>query len=195
MGDNGVDEYHTALGGPATRDWPAVELYQGRRGTAFQHDVCLGVHERMLDADVLYVEFPWPDGYTVFAERAGTTQRLAYRDLVSNVGTEILRCGRPAVLLVGKRAAQILQPPAVASVRLNGNPVLAALWRLPGWEGTPDAHDILRRLAGEFACVGDFCCGYGRAGRVFHAAGKRYVLSDFDPHCIGHIAAHEPSWQ
>jgi hypothetical protein len=54
---------------------------------------------------------------------------------------------------------------------------------------------MLHAIAQRYDTVGDPCCGYGRAGRFFLRAGKRAVLSDFDPHCIGYIAEHAGGWR
>ncbi len=57
------------------------------------------------------------------------------------------------------------------------------------------ALDRIRYLFDEFpnvvACISG---GYGRAGRIFYEAGKRFVMSDYNASCIGHIAKEWQMW-
>ena len=188
-----MSDYHTALGNDVGR-WPRLECHDGKHGVTYASDLNLGIPVVMYQADVWYSDLPWRDGYTKFADRAGVQQARPYSELLERLGKEIRENGPPTVLITGKHAIRHLIPEAVAEATLNGGSAVACLWGFPAWEGVRDAEDILRELARAHNCVGDFCCGYGRAGRVFAQAGKRYVMSDLNPECVGYIAAHEGEW-
>jgi hypothetical protein len=164
-------------------------------GIAFQHDIRTGLSLEFGVCDVIYAEPPWPDGFETFNERAGTTGGT-YRELMQAIAKAVLSDTKaPAVLLVGERAIKLL-PPFLDHVKtiLNGNEVWAISYRtrLPATPRTSE--ELVAWLATRFQCVGDFCCGYGKAGRIFYRAGKRFVLADYNARCIGHIAVHGKGW-
>lgn len=180
--------YHSALWDESAAE--PCERVELRGGLAFRHDIYLGLPEEFARCDVLYSEPPWPAGVEVFDRRAGVAGG-DYRRLMEAIGAVITGTNIPTFLITGDRGRKLL-PMALQEHRiiLNG----AAAWcmvyrkRLHDWPESTEA--LLERLAAEFGCVGDFCCGYGTAGRVFRAAGKRFVLADYNARCIGHIAAH-----
>ena len=188
-----MNDYHTALAGDYQR-WPAVSRYECATGVAFQHDLADGLPAEFDQADVLYADLPWRQGWDKFAERAGASQRGGYNDAMRRIGALLRSFGKPAVMVTGKHALPFLKPDGAAPVRLNGAGAVACLWGVPSWQAAIDASDLLHDLAGRFRCVGDPCCGYGRAGRVFAQRGGRFVLSDLNAECIGYIAAHAPRW-
>ena len=187
-----IPDYHSAL--RATGDYPKVSEFVGDRGIAFQHDLAKGFPARMLAADVLYSDLPWRDGYTKFHTRAGVTPAEPYYELLGRVANAIRSVGRPAVMITGRHACATLKPDSIADATLNSDGVFACLWGMPAWTGRRDAKEILRRLAVQYQCVGDFCCGYGRAGWTFSGHKKRYILSDINASCIGYIAEHAKEW-
>ncbi len=54
---------------------------------------------------------------------------------------------------------------------------------------------MLFHLAERYNRVGDFTCGYGRVGRIFSGAGKTWVMSDYNPTCIGYIGMNASGWR
>lgn len=188
-----MSDYHSALGDKVTH-WPRLECHQGLYGVTYQADLNHGIPTVMYKADVWYSDLPWRDGYAKFADRAGVTQQRPYAELLRMLGIAVKQSGIPTALVTGKHAIPHLDPEAVAPVKLNGDPAVACLWGIPGWDQTRDAEDVIRGLALRYKCVGDFCCGFGRAGRIFAQAGRRYVMSDLNPECVGYIAAHEGNW-
>ena len=185
-------DYHSALGEPGR--WPRLTAFAGKYGVAYQADLNLGIPVVMLKADVWYSDLPWRDGYAKFGDRAGIEQAMPYGELIARIGEEAQAFGKPVCFITGKHAVKLLQPQAVAQATLNGGSAVACLWGMPAWEGVRDAEEIIKGLATKHECVGDFCCGYGRAGRIFAQAGKQYIMSDLNPECIGYIAKHEGEW-
>lgn len=185
------DDYHSAH--YPERDAAARHGYSSLRGVAFVHDVADGplpVDYRR--CDVFYTDPPWQSGYDEFASRAGVLAPpypVFMEALVASIPP-----GVPAVFVTGKHAARYfpdhyLRFPA----RLNEHAAVAYAYGLD-FTGLTVAEDIGRHLAAQYQCVGDPCCGYGNAARWFVQAGKRFVISDINPRCIGYIAEHEKGW-
>jgi len=188
-----MNDYHTALRSDNNR-WPRLDRFKGIYGIAFQADINNGIPIAMHEADVWYSDIPWRDGYKKFSDRAGIEQIRPYTELLERLGREIMEISRPTVLITGKHAVRYLLPESTVKVILNGSSAVACLWGRFSFNGMLNTVDILKSLACEYQCIGDFCCGYGRAGKIFAQAGKRYVMSDLNPECVGYIAAHERGW-
>jgi hypothetical protein len=104
----------------------------------------------------------------------------------------------PTYLVTGRHAVHLLpKPDMLVPMMLNEDEAVAISYR-PGSEagnGYRLAQEFLYTLALRYEVAGDFCCGYGRTGRFFLRSGKRAVLSDFNPSCIGYVAANADSWK
>jgi hypothetical protein len=188
-----MNDYHTALTQDTTR-WPVLDMHMGLRGVSFQADLNSGIPEAMYNADIWYTDLPWRVGYFEFAKRAGVEQSQPYTRLLKSIGVAVATAKIPAILITGKHAIKSLSPESIAKVTLNNGEAVACLWGYKPWVGTINTVALLKNLAAEYQRVGDFCCGYGRAGKIFAEAGKRYVMSDLNGECIGYIAAHERTW-
>ncbi len=144
--------------------------------------------------DVLYTDLPWRPGFEEFNRRAGVEGR-EYQEFLAAVSRIVNDFPGPVVLVTGKHARRDLPAPDhVMKSRLNGAPCIALSYRLDPAKFciNPefcfcDVEMFLTWLAERFECVGDFCCGYGRVGRIFQEYGRRWVMSDFNPTCIGYI--------
>jgi hypothetical protein len=103
----------------------------------------------------------------------------------------------PTWLITGTHAARFLPAADVQlPMMLNEDRAVAYGYR-PGAEattGSTESREFLHTLTEHYKCAGDFCCGYGRTGRFFLRAGKRAILSDVNPQCIGYICAHAHEW-
>lgn len=192
-------DYHSALW--PERNAPACDRWSDSTGVAFVHDIRDPLPPEYERADVLYADLPWIDGVEEFNRRAGITE--TFGDLVAGVSRIVLNTRIPIILVVGRRRmTSYPEPDEVQPVRLNGAAAVALVYRfsLAAWFGkdtdaaTKSTEDLLGFLAGQFVCVGDFCCGYGRSGRIFRQHGRAFVLSDYNPKCIGHIAWEAPRW-
>lgn len=192
--------YHSALTKPL--EVAPCNFFQVGESIAFVHDIRRGLPTDFDPCDVFYTDLPWQGGFLVFEARTkavlaaeyaklGVTTRepqTTYPDFLRSVGEVIRRSSKPMVLVTGRRSMPFLPEPSfVYSSSLNGAPAVALCYSLKLQDGR-SATKILSELASRFHCVGDFCCGYGRTARTFHAAGKRFIVSDYNPRCIGQIA-------
>ena len=163
---------------------------------AFVWDANKGFPPVMLSmADVLYLEPPWKHGYNAFHEWAGVKPAVAWEAMMKRIGVGLAFISKPAIVVAGKTALKYLQPDTARPALLNGGRCYVAAWRRPVFDDAAiDTEDVIRSLAKSYNVVGDPACGYGRSGRLFVEAGKRYVMSDVSARCIGYIAAHEAGW-
>ena len=164
---------------------------------ALVNNVMDGLPEDFDPCDVLYAEPAWRHGFEKFNRRAGLKEpAYTYEEYVSAIGKIVTEAGKPAVIITGLHARRRF--PAAnqwINVVLNGHKALALTYdvTLEGLEGET-THHLISRLAERFERVGDFCCGYGNTGRIFVGAGKKCVLSDHNPMCVGHIDRHWRDW-
>lgn len=189
--------YHGAHKAPV--DAPSVKRWEGAGCTAFVHDL---LASRALPADfdvcdVLVTDLPWQVGYQTFNDRAGVDDGRTYAMFMDRI-VEIVESTRcPLYLVTGRHALTRLPvPDAVLPMRLNEDEAIAIAYR-PGVEANSSygvVPEFLHSLAQRYDTAGDFCCGYGRTARFFLRSGKRAVMSDFNPTCIGYIAENAPTW-
>ena len=137
--------------------------------------------------DVLYSEPMWEAGVSKFNQRAQIS--VEYETYMRNINT--LCKTKPSIIVMGKKAQRYLTDAQhTLNVTLNGAPARAYVY---GFTMTrklrecASAKDIVKHLATKFNRVGDFCCGYGRTGRIFYENGKSFVQSDYNGKCIGYI--------
>jgi hypothetical protein len=189
--------YHTALSPPESdaepREWWAADNCQ-----AFVHDIMGGIAGDYVDADVIYSEIPWADGFDEFNRRAqGNLIPLAYPEWLYRLSGMLYNFKRPWVLVGGYAMVRHVASEWIKPVALNGSQAAAIGANLPKPpDECRDALEVLQWIAGHpaYKIVGDPCCGYGRTGRVFVEAGKWFVMSDINPQCIGHVAREAPKW-
>jgi hypothetical protein len=190
-------DYHGAH--KTTVDAPARDRWEDERCVAFVHDIFVSpeLPNEYAVCDVLVADLPWRRGYETFNQRAGVQDGRTYSQFMARVASFAETTEAPLWLITGQHALRHLpKPDAVLPTRLNEDDAIAIGYRPgPETDGTYGlAQEFLRALALRYTVVGDFCCGYGRSGKAFLRAGKRAVLSDFNPRCIGYIAQHAPDW-
>ena len=128
-------------------------------------------------------------------------ERRHYFDFVGAVSRIITNSSAAFVLAWGKHAERLLPPcdwkmPMASGDHDYGNGMIFYGWGL----SYPPASRLLTReqmlvgLCNNYSCIGDFCCGYGETGYYAILAGKRFVLSDHNPQCIGDIAENHGGW-
>src|SRR5262245_57087728 len=184
--------YHTALKSSRRMTGRPRQRARLRAGVTLVHDLLRGPLPAEYEAcDVLYSDLPWQSGFAEFERRAGVAAARSYSAFLAAISRILQYDSRPAVLVTGKHALPHLPSPAqVLESTLNGDDCLALFYRsereIVG--RFPTTIDLLHWLAERYQCVGDFCCGYGRAGRIFAEHGKQFVMSDYNAECIGYIA-------
>jgi len=180
--------YHTALKGERISAVPRMRV-ESPAGVSFVHDLLGGpLPDEYAACDVFYADLPWPAGFAEFERRAGLAPGRSYGEFMAAVARIIRTIRKPVLLAAGKQALRHLaSPAAVLSSKLNGAACVVIMFHANIQPACSDTVALLGWLAERYGCIGDFCCGYGRAGRIFAERGKRFVMSDYNPECIGYI--------
>lgn len=188
-------DYHSALTSPLPGLAPLDRWERQGIGRVFVHDIMRGLPDQYDAADVLYADLPWGHGFASFYERAGHNDPpVRYEEWLYQLNRTIVASHRPAVLIHGRNAMRYLGGWASIGTKLNGAPAIATIYGRPGPLMGDSTQGIVEQLAERFECIGDFCCGYGRALRQFKEAGRTFVGSDINPECIGYVATHAEGW-
>lgn len=177
------DTYHSAFR-DETFGLGELEAFSSGSSEVFRHSVCDGVREEFRRCDCIYVEPAWQCGYRVFQERAGSKSPdfAAYLHSIRRVVEELKK---PTFLVGGKHMRGRLAPHTAGEVELNGFSALLMVWNaeLPA---AKTVADVQRILASRYACVLDFCCGYGDHLRQF----KSFVACDINKKCVYCVATN-----
>jgi hypothetical protein len=196
--------YHSAHKPPIAGIQP-VERFDtagaySRRLSAFVHDASIGaLPPEYLACDIIVADVPWQRGFDEFARRAGMPAATfpSFMTGVSNIIKGSVGAACPTYLITGRHALNYLPPPdVILPMRLNQDDAIAIGYR-PGAETFADygdSREFIHALTRHYERIGDFCCGYGRSGRIFLRNGKSAVLSDINPQCIGYIAGATRGW-
>jgi hypothetical protein len=189
--------YHSAHKPPI--DARSVERWSGPGCLAFVHDILStpALPGEYVICDVLVADLPWQAGFKTFNQRAGVADDRTYAAFMARVAEIVEIVTVPVHLITGRHAlTRLPKPDSVLPMMLNEYESVAISYRpgdeIDGRYGV--APEFLAALARRYDCAGDFCAGYGRTGRFFLRAGKRAVLSDLNPQCIGYIAEHADAW-
>lgn len=186
--------YHTALQNPhVTKPETAAEADRVTVGkcTALAHDVMEGSLPAEFDrCDAIYAEPPWPAGMKEFDCRVGLEGRK-YKEFAEAI-QKILDslAGKPVVIMGGTRLQRYITVDRVEESSLHVHKVKCMAFVNGPVDKSIDftsSLTIVKTMAQVYDCIGDFCCGYGYVGRIFRAAGKGFVLSDYNRECIGYI--------
>ena len=189
--------YHSAYN--EEENLESIERFENEMIVALRHDVRQPLPEEFNSCDLLYTEPPWKAGFERFNKRAGVSGGT-FRDLMLTLAGVLYEAPVPAVMVCSPTVLNELP------TRTDEMPVLlngAADARMCGWglsfetlreNGVRTQIDALTLFAEEYSKVGDPMCGYGDAGKVFAAAGKGSVLSDYNGKCIAYIRDHYPDW-
>lgn len=190
--------YHSALHPEQTA--PAVDRFEHAGSVALVHDITSNALPRDYDAcDVLYTEMAWRPGYQRFIERAGASAST-FVDYIAALVSVIQQSLMPVCMVTGPALVRYFPVPTQRLHLLfpdalhKGGRCEALVYRTNVCADLRYTTDLVLYLADRFRVVGDPCCGYGNTGRAFATRGGRFVLSDFNPRCIGWVALHAPSW-
>lgn len=186
-----VDEEYT----DESRIWWAED-----GNSAFVHDFANGLPPEFLEADFIYGEPPWKDGYDEFNIRAGKLDAEPFEVVMYRLNcalASLSQMGKPWMVLVGHASARSLGCEWMIPCRLNGS--LAALMGAGGPPPPPEFRDtekVVHWIASnpDYNIIADFCAGYGRTAQAAVEHGKKFIATDFNPKCIARIANGYHEW-
>ena len=163
---------------------------------ALQHDITKGHLPEAFDCcDCFYAEPPWRYGIKTFNKRAGSDDH-SLTDVVRGIAAVIENETRPIALMVSRADLPLYQrlcPPIDKII----NTTIGAfktqyetrvlVWNYKRPLDPMTTKSIRRSLLIDHSCVGDFCCGYGHTAVDARSMNKRFVCSDYNARCIGHL--------
>ena len=176
---------------------PSINHWRSATCTAFVYDILTSplLPTEYETCDVIVADLPWANGFDTFNERANVTDGRTYTEFLARVSEIVRDLAIPVYLVTGRHAkARLPKADIEIPTRLNEDRALIYAYRpsITGRYGVPQ--ELLFALARVHHTVGDFCAGYGRTGRIFLRNGKKAVLTDINPQCVGYIAEHAPGW-
>lgn len=198
------DSYHSAFAEPDFGSAEQVQLVEGSWGSAFVCDLARvrTLPQRFDACDLIYCEPPWTAAHSIsFRLRAGSTDEVPAQQFLVPLAAAAEDAGpeRPVVMVAGVEFGRMMPAATVErpiQLHVGRKGVRAKVFcygsELPD---APTSVSLLRALVTRSNCVGDPMCGFGNTGREFVRAGKRAVLSDLHPRCIGYIASKVDSWK
>lgn len=186
---DGYGKYHTAVGEYHTKvASPIVGIYRSDNITAFTWDVCNGFHNEFSNADCIYVEPSWLQGYKKFI--AGTeAQNTKYKNYLDGIREIVKRLNVPTFLLCGYQVCKMLKPPIVYEMHFvfHGCKTYMAIYNTES--NLPFTNEVEAReyVSEKYNCILDFSCGYGTIADPVVRNNKKAILSDINTDCIHYI--------
>lgn len=193
---NIAQTYHSGL--READDAPVVHHATFAGGIAFVHDIKNGFPKEFEACDVIYAEPPWMVGFKAFNKRAGVDDIKSFEALCGLISNAVMESLKPVFLVCGEAGRKYYPIPDYCErIKLHGAPAVLLVYRaveVPAADKRLTSEQVVAWLAQRYDRAGDFCCGYGQTGQIFVGAGKQCVLTDYNPHCIGHISIHATNW-
>lgn len=176
-------------------DVSPCDRFEMNGSVALVHDLAAsGLAPEYSDCDAIYTEMAWPAGYDKFVTRSGSAA-AGWQDYLDEI-IVLSREKRPFVLTCGSLVTRRMSPWAQSEHEITLGGQRARVMAFNTTLGPcATQEDALEQLADRFERIGDPCCGYGLTGRIALLHGKRFVMSDINPKCIGYIAAHASEWE
>jgi hypothetical protein len=181
--------YHSALFDPQ-KEYEPIKRYCYGESLAFQHDILNGLPKVYDECDIIYTEPAWQQGFYKFKKRRQDSGFGSFKQYMQSHHDFVSRSLLPIVIIGGKHHLKYLPSPDIIlkDIKLlHGYKSLIFLYRLEFKSIHRTTSSILAELSQRFDKVGDFNCGYGNTGIAFVKAGKKFIMSDADPKCIGAI--------
>lgn len=183
--------YHSALKGTKIEDAPPLDRFEINGSIGFVHDIFDPLPADFDKCDFFYSDPPYPAGMKIFDERVNISGR-SYSDFADHISHFILTTNKPIVMSFSKTALKRYpKPEQIIEVEFvhskGGITTTLAVWHahLGDIKSTDDA---INTLLDSSECVGDMFCGYGRTAWLAHRRNKKFVVSDYNPTCIGYTA-------
>jgi hypothetical protein len=180
--------YHSALKG--------FDEYRKHSCQYFEHDGFYGIcndletgkpyPDAVYKAQFIYCELPFPRGYDTFNKRVGKSEGLGWKAMVTNARNMAIDLDIPYYFMGSKAFAPLFpieyQIPMKFKVH-NTNDIIFS--NRDSW--ADDNEELIDKLYKQYDIGLDMACGYGELGRIALTHGKKAILMDINPYCIGYI--------
>jgi hypothetical protein len=180
--------YHTALKGGKLEDAEPVNSFTYGDSIAFQHDIFDPYPEIYKKCDIIYFDPPWREGAKIFDERVGITNR-SFEQLTGRISELILQIDTPVILSCGKWGEKLLpEPDWAVETNLKGTVGQCFVYGYrTSYMGFSYGKDLLPLIAQKYNVLGNWFCGYGNVAFEAIKHNKNFIVSDYNPKCIGYI--------
>ncbi len=179
--------YHTALASGKIENVSAVDEFHYGNSVAFRHDI-FDEYPTIYDTcDIIYFDPPWREGAKVFDARVNISGRT-FGQFTDRLSELISITKAPVILSCGEWGKkQLPTPDWTMRANLKGTVGKCYLFGYRAEQPDDDLH-LLPYLAERYNRLGNWFCGYGNLAFEAVKRGKSFVVSDYNPQCIGYIA-------
>jgi hypothetical protein len=188
--------YHSAL--KKFKEWKKEECYEFQSPdiSAYVFNAFDGIHEQIKTVDFIYTEPPFLAGYKIFNDRANPTESRKWSELITKIGTTLMELDKPCYIMGGGQLKSSLKG-------WKNQPVLSSIHEGAGFifynKTIPDFKpkttlSLIKTLYEQYDVGGDITCGYGLLGYMAKKQGKKAILTDYNPYCIGYIKQESSKW-
>jgi hypothetical protein len=183
--------YHSALKNGTIEQSQPVQRFVYKNSVAFAYDIFDPLPNDFNACDFFYMEPPYPAGVKVFDDRVGISGR-SYTDLAARISQFIDLTNKPIVMPMSKTVIKHYPKPMQAfetdfTHSVKGLKTMVYAWNIELKE-YKTTEDVLIGLLNTHNCVGDLFCGYGNTAQIAINQNKDFVVSDYNPYCIGFIS-------
>lgn len=114
--------YNTAVKARRKTETPTnrkiTGIFTGNGLKVFQHDLCSGIHPLFREADVIYSEPAWKNGYNIFTENT-IAEGTIWKDYLKAIDHVCHTLKIPAFILAGNQFLKLLHPDKVKEISFN----------------------------------------------------------------------------
>lgn len=180
--------YHSAIKG--------FSEYREHAETYFEHDGNYGIvydlesglpyPEPVYKAQFIYCDLPFQRGYQTFNNRAGKNKGAGWKNMVTMARKMALDLDIPYYFMGDKSFEQIFQIEFQIPMKWvvhNGNGIVFS--NRQSW--ATDNEELMESLYKTHDIGLDMACGYGALGQIALKSGKKAILMDINPYCIGYL--------
>ena len=151
-------------------------------------DASLPLHKAYDKCDVFLSELAWSRGTKKFSEMAN--YESDFKIYMMAVTQRARSDGRPHYFICGAESRKFMIGSTYKDIILNNGKAILYMINCDS-SIIPDyilsSTVLLNLLAKNYDCIGDFSCGFGRSGKVFHQHNKKFVMTDINGKCIRHL--------
>lgn len=186
-------DYHSALSGFKEYKAHKTEMYEDDDIIAFVHDIeSKEIPEVFFQVDFIYSDLPWENGYETFNKRAGR-ENNTWSELVMRAVELTRKLDKPFYFTGGKGFAKYFPDNSCEEYHWGIHNYNTRIYtNNPINKKIKDVESYIEELYAIYDVGLDFCCGYGSLGKFAKLTGKKAILTDINPYCIGYIEITSP---
>ena len=193
--------YHTALQSKKFDNlkFKGVKYFQSKKCIGFQYDFVANnaLSKRYDNVDFLYVDVPYPKGIKIFDERANIKKQRGIEEFAKALSTIINSTDKPFAITTSKSLHARLPTPNIKyQIKTLLYELTISMYNWKKGIEFKNTEQLMKYVAYNYNCIGDFCCGYGQPLFDFlKYGGKQVVASDHNDQCIAILKQKMESYE